>query len=42
MSLFAGTGAKGGKAGASKKLQQTEELGPKYAALKVLLNWSLI
>ena len=34
MSVFAGAG---GKAGGNKKVQQNQELGPKFAAVKVLV-----
>ena len=39
MSLFAGAG---GKAGASKKVQHNQELGAKFAAVKVLLESSVV
>ena len=39
MSLFAGTGS---KTAANKKIQQNQELGPKFAAVKVLLESSAV
>ena len=35
MSVFAGAG---GKAGGNKKVQQNQELGPKFAAVKVWVS----